>query len=74
MQVSIKNIEETTFREFKAESIREGLTMGNALTLAMKVWIEMKKTKPRKSILDFKPKNWGKGTERLSENIDSVLY
>lgn len=74
MQLSIKNVEGEVFREFKAESVREGLEIGKSLTLAMKLWIDMHQRKPKMSFLDMKPRNWGKGTERLSEEIDKILY
>ena len=74
MQVSIKNVEDEIFREFKAESVREGLNVGKALTLAMKLWLEKKEQKPSMKLLKFKPANWGKGTERTSEEIDKILY
>lgn len=32
------------------------------------------KKKPKLSLLDLKPKDWGKGTERLSEEIDMAAY
>lgn len=33
-----------------------------------------RKLKRRKSLLAFKSKDWGEGTEHLSEEIDKVLY
>ncbi len=74
MQVSIKNVEEEVFREFKAESVREGFKVGKALTLAMKMWLENIGRKPKMSLLNFKPRDWGKGTERTSEEIDNIIY
>ncbi len=74
MQLSVKNVDEDTFREFKAQAVRGGLKVGKALTLAMQEWLEKSEKKPKLSILDLKPSSWGKGTERLSENADEVLY
>ena len=73
-QISIKDVEEQVFREFKAESVKEGLKIGKALTLAMKLWLEDGGKKPKMSILNFSPKSWGKGTEKTSEQIDKILY
>lgn len=36
--------------------------------------MQRKRKKPKKSLLDYKPTNWGKGTERVSEQIDKILY
>ena len=74
MQISVKDVEEQVFREFRAESVRGGLKVGRALSLAMKLWLEKKERRPKMSLLDLKPTDWGKGTERLSEEIDKVLY
>jgi len=74
MQVSVKDVEDQTFREFKAESVREGLKIGKALTLAMKLWLEKGTKKPRVSLLELRPKRWGKGTELTSGEIDKVAY
>ena len=73
MQVSIKNIDERTFREFKAKSAIEGISVGKALTLAMGLLLEQKREK-KMSLLNLKPKDWGKGTEKLSEEIDEIAY
>ena len=74
MQVSIKNVEPEVFREFKAESVREGLNIGKALSLAMKIWIEKHQKKSKVSILSLKPNDWGNGTEKTSEDISKIIY
>ena len=73
MQLSVREVDENVFREFKAEAVREGMPIGKALSLAMNQWLKQHK-KPLRSVLDFKPVNLGKGTERLSEEIDKTLY
>jgi len=41
----------------------------------MKLWLdEHKKTKKRRSMLQLKPVDWGKGTEKASVEIDEILY
>lgn len=74
MQLSVKDVEEQVFREFRAESVREGFKVGKALTLAMRLWLEKRGKKPKMSILNLKARDWGRGTERLSEEIDSTIY
>ncbi len=73
MQLSVKDVEEDVFREFKSELVREGLTVGKALTLAMQLWLERVEQKPTKSLLSLKLTRWGKGTERASEEIDRIV-
>ncbi|MBI2110171.1 hypothetical protein HYT51_00105 [Candidatus Woesearchaeota archaeon] len=74
MQVSVKNVEDSVFREFKSESVRERLPMGKALTLAMKAWLDHKQRKPQLHFLNLQPKKWKRGTEYTSEEIDKILY
>ena len=74
MQLSVKNVEENVFLEFRAESVREKLPVGKALTFAMRYWLQQRKKKSKRSILNFKAMDFGKGTERLSEQIDEALY
>jgi hypothetical protein len=74
MQLSVKNVDEDTFREFKAQAVKSGLKIGGALTLAMQEWLEKSEKKPKRSLLDLKPWDWGPGTERLSEEADDILY
>jgi len=74
MQLSVREVDEKIFREFKAEAVREGFPVGGALNLAMKMWVEKAEKKPKMSILNLKPASWGKGTEKLSEESDTVLY
>jgi hypothetical protein len=74
MQLSVKNVEEEVFREFKAQSVREGMKVGDSLSLAMKLWIQRKSKKPRIKALNVTPTKWGKGTEKTSEEIDQILY
>ncbi len=74
MQLSVKEVDEKVFRDFKAEAIRDGMKVGQALNLAMQFWLQKVEKKPKLSILNLKPRKWGKGTEMLSEESDKVLY
>ena len=73
MNLSVRDVDEKTFLAFKAEAVRESLPVGKALTLAMHTWLQQQE-KPLKNLLSLKPINWGKGTERASEEIDRTLY
>ena len=74
MQVSVKDVDDRIFREFRAESVREGMKVGKALNLAMKLWLDSKGRKPRLSIINLKPRDFGQGSERASEEIDKIVY
>jgi len=73
-QISVKDVRVKTFREFKSEAVRQGKNLGEALTLAMTLWLEKSPKKPRMRFMDFKARSWGSGTERTSEEIDSLVY
>ena len=73
IQVTIRNVDEKIFREFKADAVRKGMTLGTASTLAMqKFRAELGREKPKFTLL--KPVNWGQGTEHVSEEVDVILY
>jgi len=72
-QITVKEVDETTFQELKSEAIIRKITVGTALTLAIENWLSsLKKTKGKLS--ELKPRNWGPGTEYTSEQADEILY
>ncbi|MBI5803991.1 hypothetical protein HY450_01985 [Candidatus Pacearchaeota archaeon] len=73
--IAVRDVDEETFRKFKAASVRERLKLGVALSIAMKNWLEEKIG--QKSKIKFpkvKPFSFGPGNERLSEEVDEILY
>ena len=74
MNITIRDIDEVVFRSFKARAVEEGMKLGEAVTQAMELWIKQRNTKPKASLFDIKPFNWGKGTEKVSVQIDHILY
>ena len=73
MQLTVKEVEEDVYKEFKAEAVREGFKVGKALTMAMDMWLEGRKTK-KSRFLQIKPWDWGPGTEKASEEVDEILH
>ncbi|MHA1785366.1 MAG: hypothetical protein ACTSX4_06140 [Candidatus Helarchaeota archaeon] len=43
MSILIRNIDKTVYAKFKAKAAEKGLKIGEALTIAMKEWIELSK-------------------------------
>lgn len=74
MNVTIRGLDEAVYKRFKAKAIEEGMKIGEALTQAMEMWIKHRSLKPKASLLDVKPFNWGEGTEKVSVEIDQILY
>ena len=72
-QITVRDVDQEVFREFKAEAVKRGLTMGSALTLAMEKF-KAELTKKRQKFTALKPVSWGKGTEQVSEEVDKILY
>jgi hypothetical protein len=74
VNITIRGLDEAVFRRFKAKAIEEGMRLGEAVTQAMEIWIKRRRAKGRASLLEMEPLDWGAGTERLSIEIDRVLY
>ncbi|HLC50372.1 MAG TPA: hypothetical protein VJI97_02995 [Candidatus Nanoarchaeia archaeon] len=72
IQVTIKNIDEDSFSELKAEAARRKLNVGAALSLAIGKWLS--ETGQKLKLTDWKTVKGGKKTRRLSEQADSVIY
>ena len=73
MQITIKNIDESTFREFKAAAVKKGVTLGTALTLAMEKF-KNELLKKRDKFTTLKPVSWGPENKYVSEEVDKILY
>lgn len=74
VNITIRGIDEAVFKRFKAKAVEEGMKLGEAITHVMELWIKEKSTKPKRSLLDIKPFNWGEDTEKASVQIDQTLY
>ncbi|HIH26348.1 hypothetical protein J4476_03890 [Candidatus Woesearchaeota archaeon] len=72
-QITVKEVEDKTFQELKAEAVKRKMSIGTALTLAIENWLSSIK-KPRGSLLMWKSTDWGPGTEKLSEQVDEIIY
>jgi predicted nucleic acid binding AN1-type Zn finger protein len=74
MNVTIRDVNESVFRKFKAKAVGEGMKLGQALTQAMEMWIRHGTDKRELSLLDIETFDWGKGTEKASVEIDKNIY
>ena len=66
MNITIRDLDESVYRQFKAKAVEEGLKIGEAVTQAMELWIRQRSIKPKGSLLDIKPFNWGADTHNVS--------
>ncbi|MEK6957760.1 MAG: hypothetical protein AABW99_02180 [archaeon] len=76
MNMSVRDVDPKTFREFKATAVASGVKTGAAVTQAMREWAEKKakKEKKEKSFFDLKAWDWGKKNRNASSEVDEVLY
>ena len=76
MGISVRGVNVQVFREFKAEAVRDGLSVGEAVTHALRQWLESRRKRHavKKSLLDLKPVDFGPGSEKLSRQVDEVVY
>jgi len=72
-QITVKEVNEKAFRELKAFAVHHNMHVGAALSLAIESWLATMKNR-KDTLSTLKPVNWGKGTEHLSEEVDSILY
>ncbi len=75
MEVTIRNVNGVYWQEFKAEVVREGLNLGQAINFALMEWLRKKREKKVKSFFSASPVEFkGDDMKKLSEKVDEVLY
>jgi hypothetical protein len=72
MITSIRNIDPKALQRLRVEAKRKGITMGDSLTEAIEQYL----TQPNRKFDASKIPvwDWGPGNERVSEEIDEILY
>lgn len=75
MDTTVRNIDERAYRELKARAALEGRPIGEALSDAIRVYLRSAPALQRDgSLADLVPELYARGTERLSEEIDAIVY
>ena len=75
MDTTIRNLDETAYRELKARAALEGRTIGETLNEAIRAYLAGHPAPGRRGTLrDLAPRAFPEGNERLSEDIDLVVY
>ena len=75
MDTTIRNLDEHLYRELKARAARAGKTMGEVVNEAMSAYLARPTALPKRgSLRDLRPENYPEGNERLSEEIDTIVY
>jgi len=75
MDTTIRNIDEAAFRQLKARAALSGKTLGQALSEAIRCYLGRPGEATRLGTLrELVPEDYPEGSERLSEEIDRILY
>jgi plasmid stability protein len=75
MDTTIRNLDEGAFRQLKAQAALSGRTIGDLVNEAIRAYLARPGAAPgRGSLRDLAPEWYPAGTERLSEEIDAIVY
>ncbi len=74
MDTTIRNLDEAAYRKLKAKAALSGKTVGEVVNEAIRAYCGRPDAQRRGSLADLTPERYPKGNERLSEEIDAVVY
>ena len=79
--ITVRSVNSGLWRELKVAAVKEGMTLGEAVNLALQKWLMERKVSgkgdkhTRKSFWNMKPiKFEGANKEKLSTLVDETLY
>jgi hypothetical protein len=75
MDTTIRNLDEQVYRELKALAARQRKTLGQALNEAIRAYLAGPGARRgTRGLEELRPQPYPGGNERLSEEIDAVVY
>ena len=74
MDSTIRNLDADLYRKIRARAALTGMTVGEAVSEAMRAYLARPETSKDGSLRDLAPEPFPDGNERLSEEIDAVVY
>ena len=75
MDTTIRNINEKIYRALKAKAALAGKTVGEMVNEAIQVYLARPDAHAkRRSLKELKPEEYPAGNERLSDEIDTIVY
>jgi plasmid stability protein len=74
MDTTIRNLDERTYRALKARAAAEGRTIGDTVNDAIRASLARPDPDRRDSLASLEPRSYPQGNERLSEEIDTIVY
>jgi plasmid stability protein len=74
VDTTIRNLDEDAYRRLRARAVLSGQTTGALVSEAIRSYLARPQPGETSSLADLVPEDYGKGQERLSEEIDAVVY
>ncbi len=75
MDTTIRNLDEKVYRALKARAALSGKTIGQTVNEALRAYVARPDPSRRTGSLgDLRPRAYPEGNERLSEEVDTVVY
>lgn len=75
MDTTVRNLDEEAYRAIKARAAIEGKPVGEVISEAIRAYIATAPPFPKKgSLVDLPSWDWGPGNERVSKDIDKIVY
>ncbi len=75
MDTTIRNLDARVYRELKARAALTGKTIGELINEAIRSYLTRPDFLPKHgSLQDLVPEKYPRGNERLSEEIDAIVY
>ncbi|HUP21036.1 MAG TPA: hypothetical protein VM778_13950 [Gemmatimonadota bacterium] len=75
MDTTIRNLDEDAYRQLKARAALEGKTIGQTVNEAIRAFVATRPPTARSyDWKDLEPLQFPPGNERLSEEIDAIVY
>lgn len=74
MDTTIRNLDGELYHKLRVRAAMTGMTIGEAVTEAMRAYLAQPDANKTGSLRDLAPEPFPEGSERLSEEIDAVVY
>lgn len=75
METTIRDLDEQAYSALREQAVMQGRNVGDLVNEAVRAYLARVAVRQRRSSLrDLKPESFPPGNERLSEEIDDIVY
>lgn len=74
MNTTIRNLDPVIYRRAKAVAALQGKTIGQIVNEALEAYVTTRSLARDRSLAELEPEPFPPGNERLSEEIDAIVY